>query len=144
MVTYPCLQNFRVGRKYTTSKMYDPLPVLEGAMQNPLPWLETMKYTNLINSQKRVVSLIRGTLFRKLSLFSIYLNSLTNILLFRENGCNHPVDYRLTCFIPLEIRSSYTWAEIIGGGGITGHSWGLLHEPHLGTSVLILCIFEDL
>ena len=24
------------------SKMYDPLPVLEGAMRNPLPWLETM------------------------------------------------------------------------------------------------------
>ena len=22
--------------------MYDPLPVLEGAMRNPLPWLETM------------------------------------------------------------------------------------------------------
>ena len=26
----------------TTSKMYDPLPVLEGAMRNPLPWFETM------------------------------------------------------------------------------------------------------
>ena len=26
----------------TTSKMYDPLPVWEGAMRNPLPWLEMM------------------------------------------------------------------------------------------------------
>ena len=26
----------------TTSKMYDPLPVLEVAMRNPLPWFETM------------------------------------------------------------------------------------------------------
>ena len=35
----------------TTFKMYDPLPVLEGAMRNPLyiPWLDTMHSMSLIN-----------------------------------------------------------------------------------------------
>ena len=36
----------------TTSKMYDPLPVLEGAMRNPLPWLETMQNVDFNRANK--------------------------------------------------------------------------------------------
>ena len=39
----------------TTSKMYDPLPVLEGVMRNPLPWLETMIYNIYLFFEKKML-----------------------------------------------------------------------------------------
>ena len=43
------LPSFYYASSQTTSKMHDPLPVLEGDMRNPLPWLETMAMTCLLN-----------------------------------------------------------------------------------------------